>query len=346
MKTFKMFPKFTQFLTISVLLITAVVSRAATVVQSSGSSYISFESDTLASITNAPPTTWVVTNDATASGSLAIYQAGVNQTASSSSFVLYSLKFSQAGTYSIYYRWRADKGHTDSDPTSANSFRVPIDFGDLANDPLNFPTATVNNAVPVPAANSYNVFKDNQTYTVSQAQVDAGIPLILKIGTREAGMFIDRFVLSTNNAMILPADFDALPDSGSSARPQVLSAVGSAGLTNVTVTFDKPLISSSTNTANFTLSGGLGVQGAILDTNTSKDIILTTTLQVPGSNYIITVNGVTDVNGNQVLANSTVHFTSWKLSAGWVTRELYFNVDTNLAGGGVLDLLADPKYPN
>src|SRR6266850_8010202 len=145
MKTFKMFPKFAQFLIVGIPLSMSLVSRAATVVQSSGSSYISFESDTLASITNAPPTTWVVTNDATASGSLAIYQAGVNQTASSSSFVLYSLKFSQAGTYSIYYRWRADKGHTDSDPTSANSFRVPIDFGDLPNDPAsaNFATASV-----------------------------------------------------------------------------------------------------------------------------------------------------------------------------------------------------------
>src|SRR5207245_2954056 len=112
MKPFNLFSKLR--LTISILLMTVVVSRAATVVQSSGGSYIAFEAETLASITNGPPTTWVVTNDATASGSLAIYQDGVNGTTTSSSSVLYSIKFSQAGTYSIYYRWRADKGHTDA----------------------------------------------------------------------------------------------------------------------------------------------------------------------------------------------------------------------------------------
>ena len=31
-----------------------------------------------------------------------------------------------------------------------------------------------------------------QTYTVTQAQVDAGQPLIFKIGGREWGMFVDR----------------------------------------------------------------------------------------------------------------------------------------------------------
>jgi hypothetical protein len=117
----------------------------------------------------------------------------------SSSFAYYSLKFAQAGTYSLYYRWRADKAFTDKDPNSANSFRVPVDFGDLANDTnsTNFATASVNNAFAVPAANSYNVWGDSQTYTVTLDEVNAGVPLVFKIGTREAGMFLDRIVLSS-----------------------------------------------------------------------------------------------------------------------------------------------------
>src|SRR6266404_12771 len=191
-----------------------VRTLAATIFQSGGSSYIAFEAESTASITNAPPTTWVATNDSPASGGLALYQDGLNGTVSSSSFSYYALKFSVAGTYSLYYRWRADKAHTDLDANSANSFRVPVDFGDLPNDPTstNFVTAAVNNKIPVPAANSYNVFEDTQTYTVSQGQVDAGAPLVFKIGTREAGMFIDRFVLSTNSALT-EADFNGLANS-------------------------------------------------------------------------------------------------------------------------------------
>src|SRR6476661_7268236 len=159
------------------------MSYATTIYQSSGSSYIAFEGESIASIAAGTPTSWVITNDATANGGKALYQAGANQTASASSFAYYSLNFSQPGTYFVYYRWRADKTYTDIDPNSANSFRLPVDFGDLTNDSTsaNFVPASVNNQVPIPAANSYNVFKDSQTYTVTQPEVDAKTPLTFKI---------------------------------------------------------------------------------------------------------------------------------------------------------------------
>src|SRR6266404_4932060 len=74
-----------------------MMAQAATIFQSSGSSYIAFEAESTASLTNAPPTTWVVTNEASASAGLALYQAGANGTTSSSSFAYYALKFSVAG---------------------------------------------------------------------------------------------------------------------------------------------------------------------------------------------------------------------------------------------------------
>ena len=322
-------------------------SDTEVVIQGAADSFIAFQAERVGSILAGSPTSWVVTNDATANAGKALFQAGANQTASSSSFALYSLLFSHPGTYSLYYRWRADKNNTDIDPNSANSFRLPVDWGDLENDATstNFSTASVNNQVPVPAANSYNVFKDSHTYTVSQAQIDAGAALIFKMGTREAGMWIDRMIFSTSDTLT-EADINALPDSGSRTPPKALSAVGSAALNQVTVSFDAPLAAASTNLSHFALSGGVQALGATLDPVTSRDIVLMTSAQTAGSNYVITINGVVDVAGNQITPNSKVSFTAWRLSPGWVTREIYFNVDTNNAGGGIADLVADPKYPN
>ncbi len=319
------------------------------IVQAPADGFVAFPAFRVSSIvtSNAAPTMWVVTNDVTALTGQALYQAGVNGTASASSFALYALKFSQAGTYSVYYRWRADAAYTTQDPNSANSFRLPIDFGDLANDAAsaNFVTATVNNAVAVPAANSYNVFEDGATLTVTPVEVAADTALIFKIGTREAGMFIDRFVLSLNNALTA-AQFNALPNTGSKAPLSVASAVGSASLASVSLHFSGPIAPATALAANFALSGGLKILGATLDPTSARDIALTTSAQSPGSNYVVTVNGVTDVSGTAVSPNSKVAFTAWKLSPGWVTRQFYFNIGTNNAGGGVADLVADPKYPN
>src|SRR5262249_38125171 len=154
---------------------------------------------------------------------------------------------------------------------------------DLANDPTsaNFPTASVNNQVAIPAANSYNVFKDNQPYTVTQAEVDAGSPLTFKIGTREAGMFVDPFVFSTNDSLT-EAGIKAFPYSGSGVPPKILKAVGSATLDTVTITFDGPLSPAAANISHFALSGNVSVTGALLNTNTSRDVVLTTSAQVAG----------------------------------------------------------------
>jgi hypothetical protein len=117
-------------------------------------------------------------------------------------------------------------------------------------------------------------------------------------------------------------------------------------LADVTVSFDKPLAIASINPGDFKFSGGVSVQAATLDALTVKDVHLTTSAQSPGTNYTITISGVTDVSGNTVATNSTAHFTAWKLAPGWVTRDFYLNVDTNQAGGGIADLTADPDYPN
>ncbi|HEY6225841.1 MAG TPA: PA14 domain-containing protein, partial [Verrucomicrobiae bacterium] len=308
--------------------------------QGANETFVAWEAERVSRIVNNNPTLWTVTNDATASGNQALYAAGVNQTASPASFASYTIRFRTAGTYTLYFRWRADKAFTDLDPNSGNSYYRPNTFGDLGPDVANYATSAVNNSRTPPDVNNYAMGTESITYEVTQADVDAGNPLILKFGTREAGLFIDRIVLSINT--LTEADFNALPNSGSVARPALVKAVGSASLTTVKVTFDRPLDAASINASKFTLSGGVNVTDAVLDANTSKDVLLTTTAQAQGTSYTVTVNGVTDVSGNAIAPNSKITFTSWKIASGWITRELYYNV----TGTTIAELQAAPTFPD
>lgn len=318
-------------------------SIGAIAFQDTGADYIAWEGEAVYSITNDPTATdkFVVTNDATASGTSALYQTGnVNTTDVNGprSFASFALKFKTPGTYTLYYRWRVLQERYNAAPDGGNSFFIPEDFGE-AN-----PTrgSGSNNILNDPSEVAYHVFMElNRTYTVTQAQVDAGLPLIFKIGTREFGQFLDRFALSLD-ASLTEASFNALLNSGDISPPTLTKAGGSATLTTVTVTFSKPLLASSVSASHFSISGGLGVSSATLDTTTSKDVVLTTAAQTPGTSYTITVNDVTDVNGNVIVANSTVSFTAWQLASGWVTRQLYYSIP----GASVTDLQSSPKFPN
>ncbi len=306
--------------------------------------FIAFQAERASTITNSAPTSWVVTNDVPANGGLSIYQAGDNGTAFSSGFATYTLKFQTPGSYRLYVRWRADVARSTQDQNGANSYRVPVDFGDLPTDAasLNFVSSSANNSRVPPAANNYDWIReaaDTSLYIVTQAQVDAGQPLLFKIGTREWGMFLDRFVLSQDDGLTAPG-LDALVDSGSVSKPNILKAVGSASLTAATVFFDRALLASSIVASNFALSGGVTVSAATLNPNTSKDVVLTTSAQTAGNSYVVAVNNVSDVNSNSVSPNSQASFKAWNLSSGWAVRDLYFGVGTSVA-----DLLANTNYP-
>ncbi len=202
--------------------VAVVSSQATTVYQSSDSQYVAWEAEDIHSITNAPFTLWEVRADAIASGGSAIYQAGDNGTAFSSSFALYKIKFKTVGSYTLYVRWRGDEARTTQDANGANSYRRPVGFGDLVTDTasLNFVSSSANNTRVPPAANLYASIKENgQVYEVTQADIDAGGELILKVGTREWGMFLDRFVLSLNDALT-DLDFNGLSNSETSIIQQ------------------------------------------------------------------------------------------------------------------------------
>jgi lysophospholipase L1-like esterase len=81
---------------------------------------------------------------------------------------------------------------------------------------------------------------------------------------------------------------------GTTNAPALVRAAGRPGLSNVLVTFSKPVADSATNLAHYALDGGLSVLGATLDTASLRAVTLVTSLQAPLSNYTVTVGGVTD----------------------------------------------------
>jgi lysophospholipase L1-like esterase len=81
---------------------------------------------------------------------------------------------------------------------------------------------------------------------------------------------------------------------GTTNAPAVSRATALTGLTNVLVTFSKPVADSATNLSHFAISGGLTLLGASLDPATARDLTLTTTPQAPLSLYTLTVSNVVD----------------------------------------------------
>jgi autotransporter-associated beta strand protein len=99
---------------------------------------------------------------------------------------------------------------------------------------------------------------------------------------------------------------------GTTNLPGISHARGVDGWTNVIVTFSKPVADSATNVSNYSLSGGLNILAATLDSNSRRVVTLTTTRQLPQSNYTLTVSGVPDITpgARMIPTNSTAAFTS------------------------------------
>jgi hypothetical protein len=95
--------------------------------------------------------------------------------------------------------------------------------------------------------------------------------------------------------------------------PGIQSAAG--GGRHVLVTFTEPVDpDTAQSAANYSLDGGVQVQGAVLDASGSNAVTLTTTLQTFGQAYALSVNGVKDLYGNP--SHAVLHFRSTILIDG------------------------------
>ena len=173
-------------------------------VQPVGTNYVAFEADGAVTLIAGTPETWVSTNDAAASGGTALYAGGNNSTGNSPhSFAQYSIRFGTAGSYYLYYRWKADAARTAGDAFTANSSWIGTTFGAYSTpgDQTTYYTSD-SNAAQAPADNVFAWRRelDTRLYVVTAGDVAAGVALVYTVGTREAGMVIDRFVFSTEAA--------------------------------------------------------------------------------------------------------------------------------------------------
>lgn len=319
--------------------------HAATIIQGAGGAAIAFEAEGNPTIIAGTPTTWVTTNDAPASAGAALYIDGTTATGTApQGFAQYQIKFAAAGTYAVYYRWKADPARTVADQFTANSFFVGGTFGSFltpgTEGQVNF-FRTSSNDINAPANGVYDWRTEATTYTVTAAEVAAGVPLILTIGTREAGFTLDRWVFSTD-AALTDAALDALPNSGAKvAAPEIARAVSSAALNSLTVTFTRPLAAASVQASRFTVSGGVNVLTATADAADARRVLLTTSAQTAGTAYTLTVTGVTDTSGTSIaVGKNTAAFTAWKIVDGWTTVEIY----QNITGATVADLTGSAAY--
>lgn len=313
------------------------------VVQGIGESGVAFSADGPVTLLKGTPESWVSSNVVNSVGGSALYSAGNNSTADSPhSFAQYQMVFRTAGTYSLYYRWKADESRTAGDNATANSSWMGAGFGafETPGDQSPFFRTDSNNQT-APADNVFAWRREpTATYTVGPAEL-AG-PVMLTLATREAGMIIDRMVLSTD-AGLTDAQLDTLPDSGTKPpAPELASAVGSGSLTDVTVTFTRPLAVATATPVRFSLTPALAIQSVVVDPNDARIVYLVTAAQSQGVRYTLAVSGVTDTSGTPIKAGSSIDFSAWKFVSGWVTRESWLGV----TGATLGDIANSTTYPN
>ncbi len=322
-----------------------VNSETDIVIQDAGANFAAFEADgAKAELINGTPTFWAAKAEANASGGQALVADGPNSTGDSPhSFAQYSIRFATAGTYYVYYRWRADESRTGGDVFTANSTWFGATWGAYSTpaEQENFYTSSSNDT-QAPANNAWAWRREGEDRIYEVGATEVGSVVVFTMGTREAGMIFDRFVFSTVPDLTA-AQLDALPNSGSAApAPEIGTATGSAALNQVTVVFTRPLNTATVSANSFNASGSLTVSAATVDTADPRIVRLTTSAQTEGTAYTLTVNGITDTSGTPIQPDSTVTFTAWLRVAGWITKEIYFGI----TGGLIDDLYNAPQFPD
>jgi len=86
---------------------------------------------------------------------------------------------------------------------------------------------------------------------------------------------------------------------GATNAPVISHVVSLGGLTNVAVTFSKPVADSATNLANFKLSAGVTIASATLDATTKRVVTLATSPLTQNTSYTLTVSNVVDLTDAQ-----------------------------------------------
>ena len=109
------------------------------------------------------------------------------------------------------------------------------------------------------------------------------------------------YTVKTLQVLVLP---------GAPVPPTITSVQPNPNRTLVDITFGKPLdAASATTIANYAINNGVTVTGASLSANL-RTVTLSTSPQVAGTFYTVTVNNVADLNALMIAPNSTSTFVA------------------------------------
>ena len=114
----------------------------------------------------------------------------------------------------------------------------------------------------------------------------------------------------------LPAITQVISPLGTVDPPVIAKVDARADLGQVTVTFSKPIKDDDVIPANFSLTGGLSITQAILDTASKRIVTLMTSTQSRGAIYSLSVSGVHDLRGYCIPLGSAMHFISQSVIDG------------------------------
>jgi hypothetical protein len=211
-------------------------------------------------------------------------------------------------------------------PASATvAERAPVTFSVAVDGSAPFTYQWLSNNVVIDGATSFS-------YTITNAPVSAN-------GAKFK-------VTVTNGTSSVTSAEATLNVTADTTAPTIASVSGNESLNAVTVTFSEPITPTSlTAPGNYSLSGGLTISSIdVIDDHTVK---LNTSAQTAGTQYTLTVNGITDTAAtpNTIAANTTANFQSYVLSAGFLKFEYWGNIPSP-GTPAVSELTSDPRYPN
>jgi hypothetical protein len=127
------------------------------------------------------------------------------------------------------------------------------------------------------------------------------------------------------------------------SAPTITQVSGSATQNRVKVKFNKPMLIDTTSVAgNYTISGGVTVDGVQPFVNDTSVVNLMTSPLTPGKEYTLTITGVKDSRKNQnSIGTANATFKAYSLKQGVLAWDYY----PDIPGTSVNDILFAETYP-
>jgi hypothetical protein len=150
------------------------------------------------------------------------------------------------------------------------------------------------------------------------------------------------FTVQVSNAFSSVTSAEAALTVATDITPPTIESV-TGGIARVTVRFSEPVTSASaTDASHYSINGGVAVSAAALLAD-QRTVVLTTSRQGDGADYLLTVSGVRDasITGNPIIPNTAAPFRSLLLTRGFLRREVYLNIP----GASLAELTSHPRFP-